>query len=61
MEYYVLFISGNHGWCGWVLGRGVQHGVHLPYDGGGQEGVQSGREGEEGGLDLTLLYHKMFH
>ena len=23
--------------------------------------VQSGREGKEGGLDLTLLYHKMFH
>jgi hypothetical protein len=44
IQYYVLFVAGNHGWCGRVLGRGVQHGVHLPHDGGGQRVFNQGEE-----------------
>ena len=43
----LIYYSGNHGRCCWVLGWSVQHRVHLPHHGGGQEGLQARGGGRE--------------
>ncbi len=41
--------AGNHGRSSGLLGRGIQHGIHLPPHGLRQAGLQPRRGGGEGG------------